>query len=308
MLEKCLSGVLAMDIMPDEVFVVYRPSADIETVNWLHEFGVKKYPSVNFVEVGTPGQIAALNMGISKVESDIVVIYDDDAVPHKNWLSRVLVHYGDESIAGVGGRDVVHPLINQPALNDGVGARNFWGMLQGGHHLVEGTPRLVDVLKGCNLSFRMSVLNTLKFDERLSGEGAQVGNDAWFCLNVRHAGWGLCLDPLAIVDHYPAQKEDYERSDFTEYRCFESTHNMTALELAGLSMYKKALYILYTVVVGSRNCPGFYFFMHSLVKRPRKLVGQLKGGWKGFFQGYKLAKELEMNRPGGAIKASKVLK
>jgi GT2 family glycosyltransferase len=154
------------------------------------------------------------------------------------------------------------------------------------------------VLKGCNLSFRRNAIGTLKFESRLSGRGAQVGNDACFCLNIIQAGWRLRLTPKAIVDHYPAQKSDYSRDEFNFYRCFESTYNMVAIELSNQNWIVKLKYILFYLIVGNRNCPGVYFIVHSIFKRPKSLIGQLKGGWKGFIGGYKLSGVLEKTPPG----------
>jgi glycosyltransferase involved in cell wall biosynthesis len=298
MLERCLEGVYAMDRKPDQVVVVYRPADDLKTRDWIQSVGSSSYPDIDVIEVKVPGVVAALNAGLAKAQKEIIVIYDDDAVPRKNWLDKILPHYSDPQVAGVGGRDVIHPLIDQKEIERGVGVRGFWGKISGGHHLAIGPARNVDTLKGCNMSFRKSVLGSLVFDQRLNGIGAQVGNECWFCLNIINAGWTLRLEPSAIVDHYPAEKEDYARNEFSEYRCFESTVNSTALELASLNKHQKVKYILHSLIIGSRNCPGIFFMIHSLVKRPTSLWGQLKGGWSGFLEGYRLAQKIKAAPPG----------
>jgi glycosyltransferase involved in cell wall biosynthesis len=297
MLEKSLSGVYSMEKQPDEVIVVFRPEDDVETKNWIQNIGSKRYRKLRFIEVTQPGVIEALNIGLDSVTTDIVAIFDDDAVPRKQWLGKVLKHYNNPYVVGVGGKDILYPKITKVDVTK-AGYRNFWGRIIGNHHKVKGDVRKVDVLKGCNISFRVNSLGTLKFDSRLLGKGAQYGNEGWFCLNLSYNGGVLLLDPSAMVDHFPAIKDDYDRSEFKKERCYEYTHNCVAYETAFLSKYEKFKYFTFFVLIGSRYCPGFYYILHSVFKRPLSLKGQIQGGWKGLLKGHILAQILKNHPPG----------
>jgi cellulose synthase/poly-beta-1,6-N-acetylglucosamine synthase-like glycosyltransferase len=296
-LKKCLEGVFALDHQPNQILVVFRPEDDQETAHWLINEACPFYPKLQIVPVLKPGVVAALNAGLGKAESEIIAIFDDDAVPRPDCLSRILAHFVEADVGAVGGRDVIHGF-NFTHEVARAGFRNWWGKIIGHHELVIGDPRQVEVLKGCNWALRHTAIGSLQLDERLLGVGAQVANEWWYCLNIRKANWKIILDPSAIVDHYPAVKPDYSRTEFCKKRCYETTHNDTATMLAFTSWHLRLRYLLFHILVGNRTCPGLYFIAHSLLKRPCSLPGQLAGGWSGFFHGWKMAREFEFNPPG----------
>lgn len=156
------------------------------------------------------------------------------------------------------------------------------------------------MLKGCNWTIRRAALGSLRFDNRLLGIGAQAGDDYCFCLNLRHAGWRIVLDPSAEVGHYSAYKSDYDQSEWGATKRYEGTANITAHNLTFQSPGRKPLYVLCSALVGVRHCPRLYFTAYSLLKRPRALPGQLRGGWRGFAKVLKMAHAFERNPPGRA--------
>lgn len=297
-LMKCLEGVYTMDRQPEQVLVVCRPDDDKETAQWLTEVACTTFSTLQIATVFTPGVVAALNKGLAVVaDSDIIAIFDDDAVPRPDWLSRILIHFMQADVGAAGGRDVVydHPPIKETTL---AGYINYWGRIVGNHHIVVGEPRDVEVVKGCNWALRRSAIGSLQLDERLLGKGAQYANELLYCLNLRHSGWKIKLDPSAIVDHYPAKKFDHARNSWNKIACHEQTCNVVATELAFYPWHLKLRYLFFHIFVGSRNCPGAFFILHSLFKRPHCLPGQILGGWSGFFRGWQLAKEFKQNPPG----------
>lgn len=297
MLSKALAGVYSIRKKPEQVVVVYRPEDDKETAKWLQNLNSSLYPNLILQSVFVPGQVAAMNAGLKASTNDIVVILDDDAIPKPDWLDIILEHFGNPEVAAVGGRDIVHP---HPQVKEQIkaGYIDYWGNIIGNHHLVVGPAREVDALKGCNWALRRSALGTLHFDERLLGKGAQPGNDYWLCLNLRHFGWKIILEPSAIVDHYPAVRLDHARDVWSKSKCFEQTRNEVAGRLAFYPWHLKLRFILFHIFMGHRNCPGIYFIVHSLIKRPKSLIAQFTGGWAGFFAGWRAAKEFRENPPG----------
>jgi acetyltransferase-like isoleucine patch superfamily enzyme/GT2 family glycosyltransferase len=296
-LMQCLQGVYAMDRQPDQVLVVYRPEDDRDTKQWLAEVAYPAFSTLQIVPVFKPGVVAALNAGIAVATSKIIAIFDDDAVPRSDWLSRILPHFAQADVAAAGGRDVVagHPPVKETTM---AGYIDFWGNIVGNLHIVVGEPRDVEVVKGCNWALRRAAIGSLQLDERLLGEGAQYANELLYCLNLRYHGWKIKLDPRAIVDHYPAIRLDHARNTWNKKVCHEQSCNLVATELAFYPWHLKLRYLLFHFLVGSRSCPGAYFILHSLLKRPRSLPGQLLGGWSGFFHGWQLAKEFKRNPPG----------
>lgn len=294
---QCLQGVYAMNRQPNQVLVVYRPDDDPETAHWLTEVACSTYSTLQLVPVFKAGVVAALNAGLAVAESDVIAIFDDDAIPHPDWLSRILPHFTQTDVGAAGGRDIVHdhPPVKETAK---AGFIDFWGNVIGNHHTVVGEPREVETVKGCNWALRRAAIGSLRFDERLLGKGAQVANELWFCLNLRHQNWKIVLDPNAIVDHYPAKQFDHGRSIWSRQKCYEHVCNVTATQLAYYPWHLNLRYLLFHLFVGYRHCPGAYFIMHGLLKRPLVLPEIVLGGWSGFFQGWQMAREFRRNPPG----------
>jgi GT2 family glycosyltransferase len=296
-LMKCLQGVYAMQQKPEQVLVIYRPDDDPDTSQWLNEVACPTYSSLQLVPVFESGVVAALNAGLAVAISDIIAIFDDDAVPHRDWLNRILPHFIQKKVGAVGGRDIVdgHAPVKETTQ---AGYIDFWGNIVGNHHTIIGEPLEVEVVKGCNWALRRTAIGTLRLDERLLGKGAQVANEYWFCLNLRQQGWKIVLDPNAIVDHYPARQIDHTRGSWGKQKCYEQACNITATHLAFYSWHLKLRYLLFHIFMGYRYCPGAYFILHGLLKRPLLLPGIFIGGWSGLFRGWQMAKEFNRNPPG----------
>ena len=297
-LQKSIAAVLKMDIQPIEILVTCRPKDDTETYEWLVHIS-KEIETLKIATTDIPGQVQAMNAAIPLAKGDIVAILDDDALPKKNWLNEIVKCYKDPKVGAVGGRDIVHEygkIWDTPQVEI-AGVRNFWGKIIGNHHLVVGEAREVDVIKGCNFTFRRVAVGNLKFDERLLGKGAQVGNDSWFSLCVKQLGYKVILNPQAIVDHFPAERPDGARDTLSKEKCFQNTANHVAIAISFLNVWQKFKFISFYIFVGNRFCPGILHIVHSLLKRPKTLSTTLSGGWSGFLAGLKLAKEFEKELP-----------
>lgn len=297
-LQKSINAVLEMEMQPIEILVICRPKDDVETYEWLVG-ATKEISLLKIVTIDIPGQVQAMNAALPLAKGDITAILDDDALPRKNWLSEILKCYDDPEVGAVGGRDVVFQygqFWDKPEV-EVAGVRTFWGTIIGNHHLVVGDAREVDVIKGCNLTFRRSAVGPLKFDERLLGKGAQVGNDSWFSLSVKQLGLKVMLNPQAMVDHFPAERADGARDSLTKEKCFENTANYVAISVSNQNLWTKFKFIIFHLLIGNRFCPGVFYFAHGLVKRPKELPTIVRGGWSGFFAGLKLSKEFEKTPP-----------
>lgn len=256
-LERCLAALSAQHRVADEILVVHRLQDD-ETHAVLAEPGWRAL-EIKAVIVAKGGQVAALNCGLDAATGDIIAITDDDAAPRPDWLLRIeKLFSADPLIVGVGGRDFVY---ENGALLDGaqavVGKVQWWGRCVGNHHLGVGPPREVDLLKGANMSFRRSGLGDLKFDERLRGEGAQVGNDWKIALSLRRAGGKLIYDPAVAVDHYPAVRHDaHKRDGVAAIAEYDKAHNVFLALLEFLPAWRKPVFVVWSLLLGTRDVPG----------------------------------------------------
>ncbi|TNE63196.1 MAG: glycosyltransferase [Rhodobacteraceae bacterium] len=302
-LKRCLAAIVASDRPFRQILIVTRPDADPDTFAWLSA-QEEEIAGLEIVTVGEAGQVQAINAGLEAALGEFIAIFDDDALPHRDWLERILAAFADPRVGCAGGRDFVHQgggVLTGTARAPG--ERTAFGILRGGHHLAEGGPRLVASIKGCNWILRARAIGSLRLDARLFGKGAQIANETWFCENLAHAGWKIVFDPSAQVDHFPAERADGARDVYSHTRCHDQAANVVATDLAFAPVWGRVKYIAYFLLVGHRYCPGLYYIVHALAKRPQVLPNMLLGGWSGFFDGLALARRFRAEPPGRATPA-----
>lgn len=255
-LRRCLEGLLAGERVPDQIVLVLRETdtASREAVAPLLAAASGRCRT-DLVGVSEPGQIAALNAGLPHATGDIVTFPDDDCVPRPDWLRRLLRHYEDPAVGGVGGRDVVHvDGLPEPPLVGRVGVVTWYGRIIGNHHCeVAPEPRRVMHLKGVNMSFRRELLPA--FDGRIRGPHF---NDTDVSLGVSRRGRPLIYDPEAKVDHYPAVRPDTPggRDLLDPHLAFLDAHDWMFLLLKHLPWWRRPLGALYVLLIGTRLRPG----------------------------------------------------
>ena len=272
-LARCLAAVDAQPLPAAEVVVVVRRD-DVEARTALESAVLKTVLRV--VVVDAPGVVAALNAGLDAASGAIVAITDDDAAPRADWLERIHQHFSAcPDVGAVGGRDWLHPRVEQEEDDQAVvGRLRRSGRLVGHHHLGCGPAREVDVLKGVNLAVRRDALGAIRLDERLRGTGAQAHWELALCLALRRAGWRLIYDPAVAVDHYPAERLSAERREHPPPAALShEVHNELYALLRWLPWPAKATGLAYGVMVGSRRAPGV------LIAIERCLRGDTAGLW-----------------------------
>ena len=158
----------------------------------------------------------------------------------------------------------------------------------GNHHFGVGAPREVDLLKGVNMSFRQTAIKELRFDRRMQGTGAQVNFEVAFSLALKRAGWKLIYDPKVAVDHYPAQRFDEDqRRTFNDIALTNAVHNETLVLLEHLPPTRRAVFLLWAVLVGTRESVGLVQSLRFLPKEGLLAAQKLLACWRGRWQGWR---------------------
>lgn len=252
-LRRALEGLMIQERPVDEVIVGARRE-DEETQRVAREFE-SKLP-INLQLVDGPGMITPVNRAFDTASGEIVSLIDDDAIPHRDWARRIIeVFEAEPDLAGLGGKDHIfangHWFDGQSKV---VGIVKWYGRMQGNHHLGIGPRRDVDVLKGANMSFRMSSLGTTRMDTRLRGTGAGVNCDLKLSLDLRAQRKRLAYDPAIVVDHYPGPRGiDDERAPLEPADYERQAFNLTLSLLDYLSFPGKIVLSLYALSIGLRN-------------------------------------------------------
>lgn len=287
-LERCLEALKRQTRPADEVVVVIRDS-DRESRTFLETFDATPLP-LQVLSVSRPGQVAALNAGLDRVRGEAIAITDDDAEPRPRWLEAIEAHFlADERVGGVGGRDLVYLGDRSvEGTSDVVGRIQWFGRIVGNHHLGAGKPREVDLLKGANMSYRRKAIENIRFDERLKGTGAQVGNDMAFSLAVKRSGWKLIYDPEVAVDHRTAERFDEDdRDSFDEVAVTNRVHNETLILLEHLSPLQRFTFLCWAILVGTTSAPGIAQWSRLFPDEGELANRKLRACFRGLWQGYR---------------------
>ena len=265
-LRKCLLAIKGQSVPAMEVIVVRRDT-DLDTKLVITQYQ-DLLPIIEVV-VSEPGVVHAMNKGIAVANAEFVAITDDDAEPAPDWLLRLERHFEAlEEVAGVGGRDIVtienNGIVFKP--QEKVGLITKTGRIIGGHHCGVGEKRSVDVLKGVNCAYRRTILQSIGFDSRLLGNGAQTHWEISLCRSVIAAGYKLIYDPSIIVIHNIGVRHDEDkRTNFNPQAFYNNAHN----ELLALGTKQPRLrmikYFVFASFVGHKTSPGLLYSIARLV-------------------------------------------
>lgn len=142
-----------------------RPSSIIVSSPTLGDAGELAAHSNVTVVLGTAGLCPQRNQALGNLpdETDVVVFFDDDFVPHPTWIERVVeVFQVDPTIGAVTGN-----LLADGIHGPGLSAEEAFALLDAP---AAGPLDWRDENYspyGCNMAFRVSMIEGLKFDERL---------------------------------------------------------------------------------------------------------------------------------------------
>jgi glycosyltransferase involved in cell wall biosynthesis len=150
-----------------------------------------------------PGMAQARNCGLQHARGDVVVFLDDDAVAEPDWLERLMAHYADDRVVGVGGRSV--PAWEGPAA-EWFPPELYWvlGCTYRGHPDRAGEVRNII---GNSMSYRTAVVQALGGFTLGRGRYWQItsgtAEETELCLRLRQRfpETRILYEPSAVVHH-----------------------------------------------------------------------------------------------------------
>lgn len=284
-LDKCL-GALALQQRPADQVIVVAQRVDSESLLVINRH-LNDLPILPVI-VDKPGLVTAMNAGLKQADGDILAITDDDSTPFSDWLQLIENKFiSDETLAGVGGRDLIHKNgIIIEGLVDKVGTILWYGKIIANHHLQVSKPQYVDLLKGVNGAYRLPILKNIGFDRRLLGKGAQWHWELSLGLSLRQQGWKLLYDPDIKVHHYPGvlfcdRSRDAYNSEEVRNRC----HNETLILMNHFGIFNKAIFLIWAVLVGTSESYGLVQSIRYIRKDRKKAFAKLNDTMHGRYQG-----------------------
>lgn len=214
LLRDALAGITALRHAPLEVIVVNGPSTDDTAAvldAWNGRIKRRDCPERNLS--------VSRNVGIAAAAGDIVAFLDDDAVPHPDWLGRLLPHYVDPTVGAVGGFTIDNTGLRFQAR------KTLCDRYGNAHHVSDffderplsrpGTPFFPSLL-GTNSTFRREALVAIGgFDHAF----AYLLDETDVCLRLVDAGHRVLYEPSALVFHQfaPSHIRDERRIARTLY-------------------------------------------------------------------------------------------
>ncbi|MXP20466.1 mycofactocin system glycosyltransferase [Gordonia sp. HNM0687] len=140
------------------------------------------------------GPSAARNAGAAAATTDFVAFLDSDVVPTSDWLTMLLGHFSDPSVAIVAPRIV--------GLTRAAREASKVERYENGHSSLDMGPEECSVVPGSRVPYVPSAAMVVRrkafyqFDESL-----RVAEDVDLCWRTHKAGWRVRYDPVARVAH-----------------------------------------------------------------------------------------------------------
>jgi len=276
-LARCIQCLLKQTQRPHEIIVVDSSSDDITS-----KLLAAQFPSVIYLrnESDRGNMPCSRNIGIKRASGDIMAFLDDDSFAEPQWLENIEAPYRDREVGAVGGR----ALNNQPG--ESTRGVNEIGKLHANGQIVHnfaanpGKVIDVDIIIGCNMSFRRDVLGQLGgFREYYGGSGSCEDTD--ICLRVKQLGYRLQFSPAACVEHVGAPQSKGRRFDLRyEFYGYRNFHIMLMVNYGLFSprFWHPAAYHFYYGVIGEfvRKMGGA--LLRALSKPAGSICGVAIGG------------------------------
>ncbi len=218
LLRETLLAVRRLDLPENcdvEILVVDNNSTD-NTKLVVDEAAAASRVPVVYLREPRQGKSFALNTGLARARGDVVALTDDDVLPAKEWLARIVRIFRERDVTFVFGKVLPRWSCPPPPELLTPRAQDIWGPLaivDYGDEPAEYRPdsHSQRLPIGANLAFRRSALVTIggwrtdlgKVDNTLiSGEDHEI-----FARLRRHGLYNGYYDPLVSVRHYvPASR------------------------------------------------------------------------------------------------------
>ncbi len=247
---RCIEHLLAQTRAPVEIIVVDSSTSD-ETGRLVHE----RFPTVTYevCPAGRGATATARNISYQMATGDVLAFIDDDAFAEPDWLEKLLPHFEDPAVGGVGGRQIRKQPGELLEGLDAIGLLRNDGTLTGNFAADPGRTVNVDHLLGANMAFRRSIIESLG-GIRDGYAGTCIREETDLCLRVAHAGYRLTYTPDAVVEHVAAPYAKGQRFDLRYAYWAQKNHLILLIRNFGLTKPIVRNYLASSLREAMRDC------------------------------------------------------
>ena len=281
-LERCLRGLHAQTRPAEEIIVVLRDT-DLASQTKLAAVQAELKLPLRHLLVSKPGVLAANNLALPETKGELLSFIDDDACPEPAWLQKIEAHFqANPKLGALGGRDrFAHPLMIEETERSTkeVGRIRWYGKIVNYHHRRFEGVAPADSLKGCNMTFRRSLIS--RCDEKLGGNACYYELD--LCFRVKKQGFEILFDGNLLVDHYLSDShlDRFRRGELHPDRVHNDYHNRARVLLGHLRGPRWWVAAGYWLVL-EPNVAALRFLRHRYPEPISCWKRAIQGSWQGY--------------------------
>lgn len=217
-LTSCLAALREQSRVPDEVIVVDNAPKDAAVERLARASGAV------YVCEPRPGLDIARNAGARRATGDIIVYTDDDVLPHRRWLERMVCAFADARIDAATGLVLPAELETEAQLH----FERYWSFCRGLERIDFGREFFAmdrrygcpawEIGAGASMAFRRSCFKTAGwFDERLDVGAAGCSGDSEYWHRILSVGGVIRYEPFAVAFHVHRRDIDGLRRQLRAY-------------------------------------------------------------------------------------------
>jgi GT2 family glycosyltransferase len=204
-LELCLSSILDLSPLPDEIIVVDNdPSCEVT------RRVTDRFPEVRYIPEPQPGLSVARNTGVLNCNGNVVAFTDDDVQVHPAWIDAIRTEFCDSDLSAMTGMVLPAELetaAQQVFQRDSLG----WGW---GYRALDFDRTFFNAMKhvgvpvwrigaGANMAFRRDMFDRVGlFDQRLGAGASGCSEDSELWYRLLAEGHRCRYSPAAVVFHH----------------------------------------------------------------------------------------------------------
>ncbi|SRR5258706_5642178 len=151
-LEAAIGSLQCQHVPPHEIIVVIGHNSVLLQLSTANLTGI-----IVVENTETPGLSGARNCGIRIAQCDIIAFMDDDAIAAPDWLERLIAHYANPQVWGVGGAIELLWLSGKPTWFP----EEFSWLVGCTYRGLSDATRPIRNLIGCIMSFRNIVFDQI---------------------------------------------------------------------------------------------------------------------------------------------------